>query len=204
MALTTYSASAGMANLLSDWRQIYIKTIYQYNMELVVFFGSIPTWMASYVTHWCTFCIFVQLLAHSGSEIVTAVIMKSVVSWVVMPCSSEWTRRFGGTCSLSSHEWSVSQARSQQNRAAEWRLRLYVPPKRLSVSELHSLTSRRLYRLLLIISFQRQFSEFDFIHFKIIDDTTLCLRYPRLWSLETCLLGWDFTFRWNSHLNLQV
>jgi hypothetical protein len=63
-----------------------------------------------------------------GFVVLTDVVMKSSVSWVITPCSQlKVNRHLGPTCRLHLQGQRISQVR---NRRESWRWRRHVPPKR--------------------------------------------------------------------------
>jgi hypothetical protein len=81
---------------------------------------------------------------HVGFEVLTAVVMKSIIFWDIMPCSSlSVNRRFGGICRLHLQDgknnvgWQSTDytAFLAQLNFRPWRWRRYVPPKRRSILE---------------------------------------------------------------------
>jgi hypothetical protein len=71
---------------------------------------------------------------YKGSEVLTAVVMKSSIFWDVTPCSLlEVNRRFGGTCRLRLQCRRISQAKSQ--RGSRWQAEPTLKKKATCSSE---------------------------------------------------------------------
>jgi hypothetical protein len=109
-----------------------------------------------------------------GSEVLTAVVMKSYVFWDITPCIMlKGNRQFKGTCRLHFQGWRISQARNQQLLPASWWFlawliilpwsrKWHVPPRRrLAFNGLHGVVpqeDRTLQKKLFPIEFQRAVS----------------------------------------------
>jgi hypothetical protein len=65
---------------------------------------------------------------HVGSEVLTAVVMKSTILWDITPCSSlRVKRRFGGTYRLHLQGRKISRRRNQ--RESRWQVELCFYPE---------------------------------------------------------------------------
>jgi hypothetical protein len=98
----------------------------------------------------------IKIIWICGVEVLTAVTVKSAVFWVVTPCSSERTQRFGGIYLLNLQGRRVRHARNQQKQTASycwfltwftlrpWRWRRYVSPKRRVLSGLNGFATPKI------------------------------------------------------------
>jgi hypothetical protein len=82
-------------------------------------------------------CIFQFIL---GFEVLTAVVMKSIIFWDITPCSAfKVNRRFGGTYRLHLQGRKISGARNR--RESRWKAELCFPPVYFSIMKMEATLS---------------------------------------------------------------
>jgi hypothetical protein len=70
-----------------------------------------------------------------GCDVLMAVILRGMINWVVMQCTSEKLLHFGGIYRLHLHSRRVGEARKQQKLAAGWAQFSILNMKKRHISE---------------------------------------------------------------------